>query len=207
MSPDTTAMEMPAGLNLGLPLPFNLPLAGFNLPLPLPLHLAAAAGIPQVHVPHDLARLTSMLRGDKDESGSTPNSRSSSVGPHLPFQIPAQPLQPLQVSSNNTQKSSSSSSASSNSNPLKRKKETGTPTPSNHNHMQAPRRSLRPRIERSYAESPDIVVDYEDEPPKVNGMSNNIVNGNGIDEDEEESDGEPGEMPPLPPENVRRYLF
>ncbi|CAG7827385.1 unnamed protein product [Allacma fusca] len=195
MSPDTTAMDIPSALNMPLQLPFNLnqlnPL-GLNLQLPLPL-MAAAAGIPQVLVPHDLARITNMRRGEreKDESGSTTSSRSSSVGPGIHFQMPSQPLHPLQVASGNTFKSSSSSS----SNPLKRKKEQHMSQPSNH--FQPPRRSLRPRIERSYAESPDIVVDYEEEPPKVNGVA--VLNGNGVDE-EEESDGEPGEMPPLPPE-------
>ncbi|XP_059474794.1 transcriptional repressor p66-alpha isoform X2 [Neocloeon triangulifer] len=50
-----------------------------------------------------------------------------------------------------------------------------------------PRRNLRPRRERSYAESPDIIV-LSDEEPRINGF----VNGY-------ESDSDDAEMPPLPP--------
>ncbi|KAJ9579797.1 hypothetical protein L9F63_004543, partial [Diploptera punctata] len=51
-----------------------------------------------------------------------------------------------------------------------------------------PRRNLRPRPERSYAESPDIIV-LSDEEPRLNGFATN-----GFDSDTDE-----GEMPPLPP--------
>ncbi|XP_067001998.1 transcriptional repressor p66-beta isoform X2 [Anabrus simplex] len=50
-----------------------------------------------------------------------------------------------------------------------------------------PRRSLRPRTERSYAESPDIIV-LSDEEPRINGYTNGY-----------DSDTDDGEMPPLPP--------
>jgi hypothetical protein len=53
-----------------------------------------------------------------------------------------------------------------------------------------PRRNLRPRRERSYAESPDIIV-LSDEEPRINGFSNGY-----------ESDSDEGEMPPLPPIKV-----
>ncbi|PNF35451.1 hypothetical protein B7P43_G04124 [Cryptotermes secundus] len=51
-----------------------------------------------------------------------------------------------------------------------------------------PRRNLRPRTERNYAESPDIIV-LSDEEPRINGFATN-----GYDSDTDE-----GEMPPLPP--------
>jgi hypothetical protein len=54
-----------------------------------------------------------------------------------------------------------------------------------------PRRNLRPRRERSYAESPDIIV-LSDEEPRLNGFSNGY-----------ESDSDEGEMPPLPPIKVK----
>jgi len=62
-----------------------------------------------------------------------------------------------------------------------------------------PRRSLRPRVEKSYAESPDIVVEFEEEsgPAKVNG------NMNGYTSD----DSDPGEMPPLPTIKVRTLFW
>jgi hypothetical protein len=53
-----------------------------------------------------------------------------------------------------------------------------------------PRRNLRPRRERSYAESPDIIV-LSDEEPRINGFANGY-----------ESDSDDGEMPPLPPIKV-----
>lgn len=54
-----------------------------------------------------------------------------------------------------------------------------------------PRRNLRPRTERNYAESPDIIV-LSDEEPRINGFATN-----GYDSDTDE-----GEMPPLPPIKV-----
>jgi hypothetical protein len=54
-----------------------------------------------------------------------------------------------------------------------------------------PRRNLRPRTERNYAESPDIIV-LSDEEPRLNGFA-----ANGYDSDTDE-----GEMPPLPPIKV-----
>lgn len=54
-----------------------------------------------------------------------------------------------------------------------------------------PRRNLRPRTERNYAESPDIIV-LSDEEPRINGFATN-----GYD-----SDTDDGEMPPLPPIKV-----
>nr|CAD7445897.1 unnamed protein product [Timema bartmani] len=50
-----------------------------------------------------------------------------------------------------------------------------------------PRRNLRPRTERSYAESPDVIV-VSDEEPRLNGFTNGF-----------DSDTDDGEMPPLPP--------
>ncbi|XP_046999895.1 transcriptional repressor p66-alpha isoform X1 [Schistocerca americana] len=50
-----------------------------------------------------------------------------------------------------------------------------------------PRRNLRPRTERNYAESPDIIV-LSDEEPRINGYTNGY-----------ESDSDEGEMPPLIP--------
>ncbi|KAK7793641.1 hypothetical protein R5R35_006129 [Gryllus longicercus] len=50
-----------------------------------------------------------------------------------------------------------------------------------------PRRNLRPRTERNYAESPDVIV-LSDEEHRVNGFANGY-----------DSDTDDGEMPPLPP--------
>lgn len=50
-----------------------------------------------------------------------------------------------------------------------------------------PRRSLRPRQERSYAESPDVVL-LSDEEPRMNGFTNGY--------DGEDSDD--GELQPFP---------
>jgi len=50
-----------------------------------------------------------------------------------------------------------------------------------------PRRSLRPRQERSYAESPDVLILSDDE-PRVNGFTNGFDME--VDSDEE--------LPPLP---------
>lgn len=50
-----------------------------------------------------------------------------------------------------------------------------------------PRRNLRPRQERSYAESPDVVL-LSDEEPRINGFTNGF---DGEDSDE-------GELPPIP---------
>ncbi|KAJ9599621.1 hypothetical protein L9F63_026530, partial [Diploptera punctata] len=58
-----------------------------------------------------------------------------------------------------------------------------------------PRRNLRPRPERSYAESPDIIV-LSDEEPRLNGFATN-----GFDSDTDE-----GEMPPLPPSSTQKEL-
>lgn len=58
-----------------------------------------------------------------------------------------------------------------------------------------PRRNLRPRRERSYAESPDIIV-LSDEEPRINGFANGY-----------ESDSDDGEMPPLPPIKVFCLVF
>lgn len=78
---------------------------------------------------------------------------------------------------------------------IKRKK----PEPETYSNL-PPRRSLRPRIERSYAESPDIVLEFEEEPVKVNG------NVNGCAEEDEDTDSDPGEMPPSPPMKVMYYI-
>lgn len=59
-----------------------------------------------------------------------------------------------------------------------------------------PRRNLRPRTERNYAESPDIIV-LSDEEPRINGFATN-----GYDSDTDE-----GEMPPLPPIKVSEAMF
>jgi hypothetical protein len=58
-----------------------------------------------------------------------------------------------------------------------------------------PRRNLRPRTERNYAESPDIIV-LSDEEPRINGFATN-----GYD-----SDTDDGEMPPLPPIKVSEVM-
>ena len=53
-----------------------------------------------------------------------------------------------------------------------------------------PRRNLRPRQDRNYAESPDIII-LSDEEPKTNGYTNGY-----------DSDTDDGEMPPMPPIKV-----
>lgn len=213
MSPDTTAMGSPSPFTmppLNLPLPLNIPhLSNLpNLGLPLPL-----AGIPQIPVPPDLSRFMNMLSGagtvvgtsrpdGRESSSSTGSSRSSSAGvaqsssltltnPHL---VPAASSS-LWGPGNAKQTSISAG--------IKRKKEPDTYVPDGNvtdvNRTNLPvRRSLRVRAERSYAESPDIVVDYEDEPPtKING------NGAAMNGIEEESDSDCGEMPPLPTIKVK----
>lgn len=218
MSPDTTALGSASPFTippLNLPLPLNIPhLSNLpNLGLPLPL-----AGIPQIPVPPDLSRFMNMLSGagtvvgtsrpdGRESSSSTGSSRSSSAGMvqssshshstsrHLP-QLPA-PSISLWGPGNAKQTSISAG--------IKRKKEPENYVPDGNvevNRTSLPvRRSLRPRAERSYAESPDIVVDYEDEPPtKING------NGAAVNGCDEESDSDCGEMPPLPTMKVRKSL-
>lgn len=55
-----------------------------------------------------------------------------------------------------------------------------------------PRRSLRPRQERSYAESPDVLILSDDE-PRINGFTN----GFDLDIDSDE------ELPPLPSPSIK----
>jgi len=216
--------QIPLGFNLpNLPFPLGLP----NLPnLPLPLSLPVG-GLPQLPVPHDLTRFVSMLSGAAVAAGNMNNvhksgetskeessggsSRSSSAGVLTPNNM-AQINSALSgnghgghhnrhqehghipgtVGNNggSTIMNRPAGSSSGGTAGLKRKKD-DCEMYSNH----PPRRSLRPRIERSYAESPDIVVEFEEEPVKVNGTVN------GFDGDED-SDSDPGEMPPLPPMKV-----
>lgn len=216
MSPDTTGMGSPFTIPpLNLPLPLNLPhlpnLSGLGLPLPM-------AGIPQIPVPPDLTRFMNMLSGagtvvgatprpdGRESSSSTGSSRSSSAGvvqqsssshsTPAPTQLRAPPSASLWGPGHAKQTSISAG--------IKRKKEPDNYVPDGSTDMSRAtlpvRRSLRPRAERSYAESPDIVVDYEDEPPtKING-NGAAVNGC----DDEESDSDCGEMPPLPIMKVER---
>lgn len=206
MSPDTTAMGSPSPFTippLNLPLPLGLPhLPNLpNLALPLPL-----AGIPQIPVGNELSRFMNMLSGagtvvgtsrpdGRESSSSTGSSRSSSTGmaqsSHSLSNLQTIPAASSSLWGPGNAKQTSISAG------IKRKKEADTYVPEGNvdtNRSTLPvRRSLRPRAERSYAESPDIVVDYEDEPPaKING------NGAAVNGCEEESDGECGEMPPLP---------
>lgn len=58
-----------------------------------------------------------------------------------------------------------------------------------------PRRNLRPRQERSYAESPDVVLLSDDE-PRINGFAN------GYDGD----DSDEGELPPIPSPPIKVFL-
>lgn len=214
MSPDTTAMGSPSPFTipaLNIPLPLNIPhLPNLpNLGLPLPL-----AGIPQIPVPPDLNRFMSMLSGagtvvgtsartdGRESSSSTGSSRSSSAGvaqssSHSISNTHVIPAASSSLWGPGNAKQTSISAG------IKRKKEPDTYVPDGRmdvdvNRSTLPvRRSLRPRAERSYAESPDIVVDYEDEPPtKINGNGAAV---NGVDE---ESDSDCGEMPPLPPIKV-----
>ena len=118
------------------------------------MNVLVSTGIPQVHVPHDLTRLTNMLRerekeeptnnttssssGGVSSSNVLNNSRSGSIPSH------SQPLHPLQVASTNTLKSSNS---------LKRKKEHHHyPQSSNH----PPRRSLRKQYIKKFFSVHDI---------------------------------------------------
>lgn len=136
----------------------------------------------------------------KEESSSS--SRSSSAGVLTPNLSQIQNLSSSTSrrnfharSINNISNNVMNKPTSSSTGGVKRKKDDPDGY-SNHNHPPTSRRSLRPRIERSYAESPDIVVEFEEEPVKVNG------NVNGCDE---ESDSDPGEMPPLPLMKVDYY--
>jgi len=179
ISPDTT------GIELALPMSFN--------------HIPSSSVIPQVQVPHDLTRLVSMLREKDDGGSSTAGGVSSSrSSPMSALGHPSSGAHQPPPSTHIRKQASTSSN-------LKRKKQHQNfqhcPTSSSH----PVRRSLRPRAERSYAESPDIVVDYEDEPPsKINGVASTNGNGYGKDDD---SDSDYGEMPPLPVIKVRSSLL
>ncbi len=139
-----------------------------------------------------------MLRDREKEDGSS-SATGESSSRNSPMPSSALPSIVIPQPPVHIRKQASTSSN------LKRKKQ--------HQHQNIPnlqpssshpvRRSLRPRAERSYAESPDIVVDYEDEPPsKINGVAS--TNGNGYDKDDD-SDSDYGEMPPLPVIKVRLY--
>lgn len=170
---------------------------------------SVASLIPQVQVPHDLTRLVSMLRErERDDSVTTTTGNSSNRTNQISaaalsslFLPPSREQQQPQQAPRHPQSPRKQSHVTGVK--RKRQEEDGDvfQQPTYHSSPSHPvRRSLRPRAERSYAESPDIVVDYEDEPPsKINGVAS--TNGNAYGkEDGNESDksSDCGEMPPLP---------
>ncbi|XP_035702575.1 uncharacterized protein LOC110842142 isoform X3 [Folsomia candida] len=191
-------LQLPLGLglpNLPINFPLNLPSLG-NLPLPLSLPVP---GLSQLPVPHnDLSRFVSMLSGVSVNNFAKPESKEDSSGSSRSSSTGGLAQQHISHSQNhhnhnhafhlNHNRGSSARSLAKVTAGIKRKKED-----SDYSNIPT-RRSLRPRIERSYAESPDIVVEFEEEPVKVNGA----IIANGCVDDEDESDSDPGEMPPLP---------
>ncbi|XP_065333265.1 transcriptional repressor p66-alpha isoform X1 [Cloeon dipterum] len=105
-----------------------------------------------------------------------------SVGPTAPARPPPPPPPPPSENGGGTQSAedlSRSADAAAMRPPASRAKD--------YEEQHHPRRNLRPRRERSYAESPDIIV-LSDEEPRINGFANGY-----------ESDSDDAEMPPLPP--------
>jgi len=162
--------------------------------------------IPQVQVPHDLTRLVSLLREHERDDGvsATSGSAGSRSGSMSRAALSSLFLQPQQQAPRQPQTPRKQSHVTG----VKRKKQDDDgdvfQLALHHSSSNHPvRRSLRPRAERSYAESPDIVVDYEDEPPsKMNGVASMVsTNGNGYAKDkhdDSDTSSDCGEMPPLP---------
>ena len=164
-------------------------LSQLPLSLGLPPHLAAAAAAAGLST-----GIPSQMQQNQMPSGSAANNSSSNN---------RNTLKPRKQLSSASAPYSTSSSHPHHS--LKRKKENVYQPPASVQHQicgsgansnYQPRRSLRPRQERSYAESPDIVVEFDEEPPtKINGLANGTAEE---DDDASDTDCTDLPMPPLP---------